>query len=112
MEKQGGTWAARRDVINKAAGALSEALETVTALDLAKSPLQIDMKFDELNLDIDISYDGALLPLPVTPPSPDELLEDDAAIGKLSGFLIRQRVDKVSSSIKDGRCDIHLHFDH
>ncbi len=96
MEKQGGTWGARRDVINKAAGALSEALESVTGLGLAKSPLQVDMKFDELNLDIDISYDGALLPLPVTPPSPDELLEDDAAIGKLSGFLIRQRVDKVS----------------
>jgi len=48
----------------------------------------------------------------MTPPFPEELLEDDAAIGKLSGFLIRQRVDKVSSSVKDGHCNIHFHYDH
>ncbi|MBN1375865.1 MAG: purine/pyrimidine permease [Dehalococcoidia bacterium] len=112
VEKQGGTWGARREVIYKAAGALTEAFESVSGLDLAKSPVQVEMKFDELNLDIDITYDGALLPLPMTPPSPDELLEDDAAIGKLSGFLIRQRVDKVSSSLKDGHCSIHFHYDH
>ncbi|MCX5997932.1 MAG: purine/pyrimidine permease [Chloroflexi bacterium] len=112
VEKQGGTWGARREVINKAAGALTEVLESVSGLGLAKSPLQVEMKFDELSLDIDITYDGALFPFPMTPPSPEELLEDDAAIGKLSGFLIRQRVDKVSSSVKDGHCNIHFHYNH
>lgn len=112
VEKQGGIWGARREVINKAAGALNEALESVTGLGLAKSPLEVEMKFDELNLDINVTYDGALFPLPLTPPSPEELLEDDAALAKLSGFLIRQRVDKVNSSVKDGRCTIHFHYDH
>lgn len=112
VEKQGGIWGARRDVINKAAGALNEALESVTGLGLAQSPLQVEMKFDELNLDINITYDGALFPLPVTPPSPEELLEDDAALAKLSGFLIRQRVDKVYSSVKDGQCTINFHYNH
>lgn len=112
VEKQGGIWGARREVINKAAGALNEALESVTGLGLAKSPLEVEMKFDELNLDINVTYDGALFPLPLTPPSPEELLEDDAALAKLSGFLIRQRVDKVNSSAKEGRCTIHFHYDH
>ncbi len=112
VEKQGGLWGARREIITKASGALTETLETVSSLDLAKSPLDVEMKFDELNLDIDINYEGSLLPLPMTPPSPDELLEDEAAIGKLSGFLIRQRVDKVSSSVKDGQCNIHFHYEH
>jgi NCS2 family nucleobase:cation symporter-2 len=112
VEKQGGIWGARREVVNKAAGALNEALESVTGLGLAKSPLQVEMKFDELNLDINITYEGALFPLPLTPPSPEELLEDDAALGKLSGFLIRQRVDRVNSSAKDGQCSIHFHYDH
>lgn len=112
MEKQGSTWGARRDVITNAAGVLNEALESVTGLNLAKGPLQVDMKFDELNLDIDITYDGALLPLPKAPPSPEELLQDDAALGNLSGFLIQRQVDKVRSSVKEGHCRIHLHFDH
>jgi xanthine permease XanP len=112
MERQGSTWAARREVVMNAAGVLNEVLESVTTLNLAKSPLQVEVKFDELNLDIDITYDGALLPLPHTPPSPEELLQDDTAIGNLSGFLIRRKVDKVRSSVKDGHCHIHLHFDH
>jgi xanthine permease XanP len=112
MEKQGSAWGARRDVIMNAAGTLNEALESIAGLNLAKGPLQVEAKFDELNLDIDITYDGALLPMPQAPPSPEELLEDDAAIGNLSGFLIRRQVDKVRSSVKDGHCRIHLHFDH
>jgi xanthine permease XanP len=112
MEKQGSAWGARRDVIMNASGVLNEALESVTSLNLAKGPLQVEAKFDELNLDIDIDYEGALLPLPKAPPSPEELLQDEAALGNLSGFLIQRQVDKVRSSIKDGHCHIHLHFDH
>ena len=112
MEKQGSTWAARREIIMNAAGVLNEALESVTSLNLAKGPLQVEAKFDELNLDINIDYEGAPLPLPHRPPSPEELLEEPDAIGNLSGFLIRRQVDKVRSSVKDGHCRIHLHFDH
>jgi xanthine permease XanP len=112
MEKQGGAWGARRDVIRNAAGVLNEAVESIAGLNLAKGPLQVEAKFDELNLDIDIDYEGALLPLPKAPPSPEELLQDDAALGNLSGFLIQRQVDKVRSSVKDGHCRIHLHFDH
>jgi xanthine permease XanP len=112
MEKQGGIWGARRDIVMNAAGVLNEAVESIAGLNLAKGPLQVDAKFDELNLDIDIMYDGALLPLPKAPPSPEELLEDEAALGNLSGFLIQRQVDKVRSSVKDDHCRIHLHFDH
>jgi xanthine permease XanP len=112
MEKQGSTWGARREVVMNAAGVLNEVLESVTTLNLAKSPLQVEVRFDELNLDIDIAYEGALLPLPHSPPSPEELLQEHDAVGNLSGFLIRRRVDKVRSSVKDGHCRIHLHFDH
>jgi NCS2 family nucleobase:cation symporter-2 len=112
MEKQGGTWGARREVIMNAAGVLNEALESVTALNLARGPLQVEARFDELNLDIDIVYEGALLQLPKSPPSPEELLREDDAVGNLSGFLIRRQVDRVRSSAKDGHCRIHLHFDH
>lgn len=112
MEKQGSAWAARREVVMNAAGVLNEVLESVTALNLAKSPLQVGVKFDELNLDIDVDYEGTLLQLPHSPPSPERLLKEDDALAALSGFLIRRKVDKVRSSVKDGHCHMSLHFDH
>jgi NCS2 family nucleobase:cation symporter-2 len=112
MEKQGSSWAARHEVIMNAAGALNEVLESVTILKLAKSPLNVEAKFDELNLDIEITYEGTLLQFPERPPSPEELLQEDAALGSLSGFLISRQVDRIHSSVKDGKCHVHLHFDH
>jgi len=112
MEKQGGAWGARREVIMNAAGVLNEVFESVTALKLAKGPLKVEAKFDELNFDIDITYEGTLLQFPQEPPSPEELLQTDDAVGHLSGFLIGRKVDRIRSSAKDGKCRIYLHFDH
>jgi NCS2 family nucleobase:cation symporter-2 len=112
MEKQGGKWGARREIIMNAAGAVNEVLESVTALNLAKGSLQVDMKFDELNFDVDISYEGKPLQFAEKPPSPEELLQKEDAVGYLSGFIISRQVDRMHSSVKDGQCLIHLHFDH
>ena len=112
VETQGGLWGARREVIRRAAIAMNETLESVTGLGLANGQLEVDMKFDELNLDIDIDYEGTLMQFPMSPPSPEEMLEDDTAVSKLSGFLIRQHVDRVSSTAKDGQCNIHFHYEH
>jgi len=112
MEKQGGKWAARREVVMNAAGALNEVLESVTALKLAKGPLYVETTFDELNLDIDITYEGTLLEFPKKPPAPEEILQEKAAVGYLSGFLISRQVDRIRTSVKDDHCHIFLHFDH
>lgn len=112
MEKQGSSWAARREVIMNAAGVLNEVLESVTTLKLAKGPLYVEAIFDELNLDINIAYEGTPLQFPQKPPSPEELLQGDTALGSLSGFLISRQVDRIRSYVKDDHCRILLHFDH
>ena len=112
MEKQGSSWAARREVVMNAAGVLNEVLESVTALKLAKGPLHVETIFDELNLDIDITYEGTLLQFPEKPPSPEELLQGNTAVGYLSGFLISRQVDRIRTSVKGDHCRILLHFDH
>jgi NCS2 family nucleobase:cation symporter-2 len=112
MEKQGAKWGARREIVTSAAGAVNEVLESVTALNLTKGPLQVEVTFDELNFDIDISYEGTLLQFSEKPPSPEELLQEQDAIGYLSGFIISRQVDQMRSYVKDGHCRIHLHFDH
>jgi xanthine permease XanP len=112
MEKTGSLWGARREVISRAISVINEFLESVTALRLAKGKLKVVVSFDEFNLDVNIFYDGVLMNLPEERPSEDELLKGDHAFIRLSGFLIRSQVDKVKSSVKDGKCHILLHFDH
>jgi len=112
VEKQGGSWGARPEVMTNAASALNEVLESVAALELARGPLDVEMKFDELSLDIDVSWEGQPLQFSNKMPTPEELLENDESISMISSFLIRRTVDKLSTSSKDGISHVQLHFEH
>jgi hypothetical protein len=70
------------------------------------------MKFDELSLDIDVSWEGQPLQFSNKMPTPEELLENDESISMISSFLIRRTVDKLSTSSKDGVSHVLLHFEH
>jgi len=112
METQGGLWGARRDVIMRATAALNEFAESATGLDLVKGKAQVEVSFDEFNLDMDIRYDGELMEFSSQRPSEDALLADKKAIVGLSGFVIRQYTDRVKAEMVNGRCWIQMHFDH
>jgi xanthine permease XanP len=112
MEAQGGLWGARRDVIMRATGALNEFVESAASLDLVKGKAKVEVSFDEFNLDMDIRYDGELMEFPSRGPTQDALLADDKGVASLSGFLIRQYADRVSSEVVNGHCQIQFHFDH
>ena len=112
MENQGSLWGARKEVIYRAISALNEFMESANELQLAKGKIKTDVSFDEFNLDMNIIYQGALMEFPETKPTEDELLHDQSAFTRLSGFLMRSHADKVKSSVKDGQCRIQFHFDH
>jgi NCS2 family nucleobase:cation symporter-2 len=112
VEKQGSSWGARPEVVANAASALNEVLESVTAMGLAQGPLQVDIKFDELNLDVDVSWTGGPLQFTNKMPTPEELLENDESVGMISSFLISRAADKLSTSSKDGISHVLLHFEH
>jgi NCS2 family nucleobase:cation symporter-2 len=112
METQGSVWGARREVIMRATAALNEFVESAAALGLVKEKAQVEVSFDEFNLDVDIRYEGKLLELPDRRPTEDALLADEMAVASLSGFLIRQYADKVSADVTDGRCRLQMHFIH
>src|SRR5215831_758067 len=61
MEAQGGVWGARRDVIMRATAALNEFVESAAALGLVNGKAQVEVSFDEFNLDMDIRYNGELM---------------------------------------------------
>ncbi len=87
-------------------------METLQAQQLIKGPLLIDASFEEFNLNVDVSYQGELLAISQQRPTEQELLEDDMAFVRLSGFLLTKFADKISSEQKNDRCHVHFNFQH
>jgi xanthine permease XanP len=112
MEKQGGTWGARREVIDRAKSAMNEFIEAARALELSTGKIDAEVSFDEFNLDVDMRYDGELMEFPSKRPTEADLLGDERAVAKLAGFLIRNYVDQVKSERINGRCRVQFHLEH
>jgi xanthine permease XanP len=112
MEKQGGVWGARREVIDRAKAAMNEFVEAVILLEPSISRIDAEVSFDEFSLDIDMRYDGVPMEFPIERPTDADLLENERAVANLAGFLIRNYVDRVNSDRMDGRCHVQFHFEH
>jgi xanthine permease XanP len=112
MEKQGSTWGARREVIDRAKAAMNEFVEAVSLLEPSTSRIDAEVSFDEFSLDIDMRYDGEPMEFPSARPADSDLLENERAVAKLAGFLIRNYVERVKSDRINGRCRVQFHLEH
>ena len=112
MQVQGGTWGARKEVIDRATYAMNEFMEAAGTLDLARGKIAAEVSFDEFNLDVNLRYGGVLMEFPQERPTQVDLLSDETGVAKLAGFLIRNYVDRIKSDCVDGRCRVQFHFDH
>lgn len=112
MEEQGGLWGARREVIERASFSIAQSIETIASSGVARGPLKVAATFDEYNLDLRVSYDGAPLELPDTRPTPEEILESEDGERRLAGFMLRQFADRVAVSHRGTRSTVLFHFDH
>jgi NCS2 family nucleobase:cation symporter-2 len=107
LTEQGGRWAARREVVNRAIFGAVQVLEVIGA-----DRAELEASFDEYNLDVRIRYAGAVLVIPDRPPDAQMLRESDEGERLLAGYLLRRSADRVSARGADGRAEIHLHYDH
>ena len=112
MDKNGRLWGARKDVILLGTNAVNEFLETVIEHQLTDQTINMEVHFDEFNLDIDLYYKGEPLNLPTHRPAPSGLLDNKKEQLKLAGYLIGQYPDKISCSVKRGISHVHLYFEH
>jgi xanthine permease XanP len=112
MQLQGGTWGARKEVIDRATYAINEFMEAAGTLDLTRGKIAAEVRFDEFNLDVDLRYNGVLMKFPRERPTQVDLLSDETGVAKLAGFLIRNYVDRIKSDCVDGRSRVQFHFDH
>jgi xanthine permease XanP len=112
LEGKGATWGTRRLVMQRAQAAVSELLESVITLKLSEGDIDISARFDEYNLDLEVTYFGRPFPNAREYPTPEQLLEDEDSVLHMSGLLIRQHADKVSFTVQQDTHHISLHFDH
>ena len=115
MNRQGGIWGARPEVIYNATAAMNEFMEARSGPDSEGSakPLTMTVSFDEFNLDVDIRYEGEPVHLPKERPSHADLRADPAAGAHLAAFLMRGYADNIRlSQDEDGAQHARLHFDH
>lgn len=112
METNGAAWGARKVVINRVAAVINEFMESVAELELAQGGVKVDVSFEEFSINVEIDYAGTLMEFPDKRPSTTELMEDDTAFIKMSGFLIKQHVDGLKADSNNDKCYIKFHFEH
>ena len=112
LERQGGAWGARKDVIHKATIVIGELLKSLVRLELVRGTIRVVATFDEFNVDVDVTHNGRLIEFPVTRPAPKELLASEQALTRLSGYLIAQRVDRIRATASDDLRQVQFQLDH
>jgi len=112
IEKQGSTWGARKDVMIKAASALNEFMEVSTMINLNNPEVEVTARFDEFNLDVEITYSGAPVNIPDVRPETDIILNTTTGAVNFALFMIKQLADNITISSKKDHTVISLHFVH
>ena len=109
LSEQGGRWAARRDIVNRAIFGAVQMLEVVGTL---QEGAEIEATFDEFNLDVRVRYEGAPLMIPDRKPTPREIVASEEGERLLAGYLLRQSADRVTCRASGALTEVQLHYDH
>jgi xanthine permease XanP len=112
LEKQGSAWGARREVIMNVIAALNELLEAAPFLDLREKKIGLSVQFDEFNLDARAIYDGKPFDIPSAMPCIESIQDVDETSLAMAAFMISRYADKITFSTKDGKTQLHMHFEH
>lgn len=112
MDRCGGSWGARADVIRRASFALTELLDTLVNSLGVQEPICITARFNEFRVDVRAAYAGALVILTTQRPSVDEIADLPAGVQQLSGYLIRRSADQVRTGRRGDLSVVDLQFDH
>jgi len=89
---------------------LRELVEALFSYAKTEGPVQVEALFDEYNLNIHVTYEGAPMEFPYSPPTHDELMTDHSSLARMSGFMIRLIAEKVTATANGNRCTVSIHI--
>jgi xanthine permease XanP len=111
MEEQGAMWGMRREVVTRAEQAIYETITIVATQNPNSTPIDISMDFDEINLDVEVAYEGPPFDLAARAPSAEEFGSTESVIA-MASHLIVQYADRARIKSAQNRTLVQLHFDH
>jgi NCS2 family nucleobase:cation symporter-2 len=89
---------------------MSELLRLIEEGGHADGPITASVSYDDLDLDIKLSYKGTLPYIASEQRLPHGMVEEQIFAVGLSGFLSSVFPDRLNSQQKDGTCEISLQF--
>lgn len=108
MERAGGAWALRADLVLRTTHTLTWCLDAVQAAELARGAVTLTMGYDEARVDVRLAYAGVPVVLAERAPTHDEMVDDPAAPGRLAGYMIRRLTDRVTVRERDGVVELRM----
>lgn len=110
--RQGSTWGARPEVVNRANFGTTQLIDAVADHCWRDGPLTVTATFDEFNLDVTVSYSGDQIEFPVRRPSIEDIRKTDDGVRLLAGYLLRENADRIQTERKGNQATVRFHFDH
>lgn len=116
FSKQGKAWGARPEVINQAAIASVEIIESVLPDHQKGKSVDLKATFDEYSLALDMEYEGSPVNLPHTPASAEQICEslgdEEICLSEPALMMALLSVKKVHQSSKGERRKLTLVYEH
>lgn len=112
FERKGQQWGLRRVLVDHAQLGTMQAVETLFEAGILEKPtVDVSLRYDDLHLDVLIAYEGAALPVGSPRPTPDELLEQDDALLRMTAHIVAGLADGCRVRTDNGTTRLELRFD-
>ena len=96
-------WGARPDITQRAIFGTIQLVDAIVDNCWEEGSVVITARFDEFNLDVEVSYIGKPLQFPMQRPTIEQIRDDDEGVSLLAGYLLRQNADRIRTEQKHGR---------
>ncbi|MEM7008415.1 MAG: solute carrier family 23 protein [Thermodesulfobacteriota bacterium] len=110
LHSRSSQWQLDPDVIQRATNSTKQVIEHIREAKLHNSNIGIKVSYDQLDLQIDISYEGVLLSLPNISVKAESYVEEEAFAHGLADFLTGVYPDRYQVSSKKNSSKISLFF--
>jgi xanthine permease XanP len=113
LERCGGVWGARAEVMRRATQSTVEVFETIARYSAPDQPVLITAHFDEFSVDVEIRYQGRAMQIPAAAPTAEEMFENPDLALDLGLVLVNRLADRVRvTSLSENEHALRLHFQH
>ncbi len=110
MDRQGGAWGARPDVVSRATTASMEYLEALCGM--RGCAAELEASFDEFNLDLTVRHQGEPLEIPDQRPTPEMMLESEDGVSLMGAWICAKFTDRITATRNRDDSVVKMHWDH